>query len=239
MFGKTLIVFDVDGTLVGGEPIDWASFEAAFEEAAGFTLDDTFWASLEEVTAQAVVHQALPDSSTEEKTRMVHAVRDGYLRRLQSAHKHDPSSFPALEGVLVLLEELKKQGIAVAIGTGDWFETSTFKLRVAGIPLNNIPMVTSSDFYSRGDIIVGAAAKAGRPLQETVYIGDGLWDLRTCQKLGIPFIGVGHRKEKLESAGATYTLPDLNPTSFWQVMELIWKPNSATSTVSSYHPATQ
>jgi phosphoglycolate phosphatase-like HAD superfamily hydrolase len=223
---ETLIVFDVDGTLVGGEPTDWASFEAAFEEAAGFALDETFWASLEEVTAQAVVHQALPDSPPEKKTQMVHAVRDGYLRRLQAAHKNDPSTFPAVQGALALLAELKKQGIPVGIGTGDWFETSLFKLSAAGIPLENLPMVTSSDFYSRRDIIAAAAAKAGRPLQETVYIGDGLWDLRTCQKLGIPFIGVGRRKEKLASAGATHTLPDLSPANFWQVMEMIRKPSA-------------
>jgi phosphoglycolate phosphatase-like HAD superfamily hydrolase len=220
-----LIVFDVDGTLVGGEPTDWASYEAAFEEAAGFALDETFWASLEEVTAEAVVHQALKDSSPEEKARTAHAVRDGYLRRLTAAHKNDPTSFPALEGALALLAELKRQEIPFAIGTGDWFETSTFKLGAAGIPLDNIPMVTSSDFHSRGDIITGAAAKAGRPLHETVYVGDGLWDLRSCQKLGIPFIGVGRRKEKLESAGAVHTLPDLRPSSFWQVLEMIRMPS--------------
>ncbi|HXI84743.1 MAG TPA: HAD hydrolase-like protein [Verrucomicrobiae bacterium] len=219
--GDILIVFDVDGTLVGGEPTDWASFEGAFEETAGFALDSAFWESLEEVTAQAVVHQALKDSSPEKKAHMVHAVRDGYLRRLRAAHENDSSSFPALEGALALLEELKKQGVAFAIGTGDWFETSTFKLGASGIRLDSIPMVTSSDFYTRGDIIAGAAAKAGRRLQETVYVGDGLWDLRTCQKLGIPFIGVGRRKEKLEHAGATYTLPDLSPASFWRVMDTI------------------
>lgn len=224
---EILIVFDVDGTLVGGEPTDWASFEAAFEEAAGFALDDTFFDSLEEVTAQAVVHQALGDSSPEKKKRIEQAVRHGYLRRLQEAHENDPSSFPSLEGALVLLEELRKQGIPVAIGTGDWFETSTFKLRAAGIPLDNVPMVTSSDFYSRGDIIAGAVAKAGRPLYETVYVGDGLWDLRSCQKLGIPFIGVGRRREKLASIGATYTLPDLSPPSFWRVLEMIRKPSVA------------
>lgn len=221
MFGNILIVFDVDGTLVGGEPTDCASFEAAFEEAAGFVLNEPFWASLEEVTAEAVVHQALKDSSPEEKGRTAHAVRDGNLRRLTAAHKNDPTSFPALEGALALLAELKKQEIPFAIGTGDWFETSTFKLGAAGIPLDNIPMVTSSDFYSRKDIIAGAAAKAGRPLHETVNVGDGMWDLRSCRKLGIPFIGVGHRKEKLKNAGAAHTVPDLRPSNFWRVLETI------------------
>jgi len=34
-----MMVFDVDGTLIGGEAADWASFGGAFEEIAGFTLD--------------------------------------------------------------------------------------------------------------------------------------------------------------------------------------------------------
>ena len=33
-----LIVFDIDGTLIGGETFDWASFDASFESSAGFAL---------------------------------------------------------------------------------------------------------------------------------------------------------------------------------------------------------
>jgi phosphoglycolate phosphatase-like HAD superfamily hydrolase len=213
-----MMVFDVDGTLVGGEAADWASFGAAFEEAAGFVLDEKFFARLEEVTAQAIIHQALQQASFEERKQVERAVRQGYLRRLQSAHESNPSSFPALDGALALLAELKRRGMPVAIATGDWFESSTFKLRAAGVPFDAVPMVTSSDFYSRADIIAGAIAKAGRPMHEAVYIGDGLWDLRAARKLGIPFVGVGSRKEKLEAAGAAYTLPDLSPVGFWRVM---------------------
>ena len=52
-------------------------------------------------------------------------------------------------------------------------------------------------------------------------MGDGLWDLRACKRLGIPFIGVGHRREKLREAGATYILHDLNPTEFLQMRAAI------------------
>ena len=219
------MVFDVDGTLVGGEATDWASFGAAFKEAAGFVLEDTFFARIEEVTAQAIVHQALEDAPIEKKKEIERAVRQGYLRRLQSAHENDPCSFPALDGALALLAELRQRGVPVAIATGDWFESITFKLQAAGIPFDAVPIVTSSDFYSRADIIAEAIAKAGRPREEAVYIGDGLWDLRAARKLGIPFIGVGYRKEKLEAAGATHTLRDLSPLNFWQVIETIRKPN--------------
>src|SRR5260370_38761759 len=200
-----MMVFDVDGTLIGGEATDWASFGDAFEEVAGFVLDATFFARIEEITAQAIVHQALEKFSLEKRKQMENAVRDGYLRRLKRAHELDSTSFPALEGTVDLLEEVKKKGVPAAIATGDWFKTITFKLRAADIPFEDIPMVTSSDCYSTADIVAADVAKAGRPLHEAVYIGDGLWDFRACQKLGIPFIGVGARTKKLQSAGATFT----------------------------------
>jgi len=216
-----MIVFDVDGTLIGGEALDWASFDAAFEEVAGFGLGDAFFASLEEITAQAIVHRALAALPLEERKLKESAVRQGFLRRLQAAHKSDAASFPPLEGALALLRDLKERGVPVAIATGDWRETISFKLKAAGIPIDGIPMVTSSDFNSRAEIIAGAVAKAGRPLREAIYFGDGLWDLRACEKLGIPFVGVGRRREKLQTAGATYFLSDLTPSAFWRVIEAI------------------
>ena len=44
----------------------------------------------------------------------------------------------------------------VAIATGDWRDSITFKLRAAGIPFEDIPIVTSSEHYSRADIIRAA-----------------------------------------------------------------------------------
>lgn len=42
---RSTIIFDADGTLIGGEPTDWASFEAAFFEVAGFALPSEFYDS--------------------------------------------------------------------------------------------------------------------------------------------------------------------------------------------------
>jgi phosphoglycolate phosphatase-like HAD superfamily hydrolase len=220
-----MIVFDADGTLIGGESTDWASFGAAFEEVAGFTLDDAFFASIEEITAKAIVHQALAAFPAEQRMINERAVCHAYLRRLKAACETNPCSFPAMEGALTLLPELKQRGIPVAIATGDWRETISFKLRAAGIPFDDIPMVTSSEFYSRADIIEAAVRKAGRSLDEAIYVGDGLWDLRACKKLGIPFLGVGHRRERLRAAGAVHTLLDLNPLEFWQAKEAAIGPN--------------
>jgi phosphoglycolate phosphatase-like HAD superfamily hydrolase len=140
---------------------------------------------------------------------------------LKAVHQNNASVFPAIDGAMDLLRSLSGKGIPIAIATGDWQETVSFKLRAAGISFENIPMTTSSEFYSRADIIAGAVANAGRTLREAVYVGDGVWDLRACRKLGIPFVGVGHRIGKLRAAGATHFLPNLTSSEFLGVMEAI------------------
>jgi phosphoglycolate phosphatase-like HAD superfamily hydrolase len=219
-----MIIFDVDGTLLGGESTDHASFDEAFKEAAGFALDPAFFETIEEVTAQAIIHQALDSRSIEEKKAVESAVRCGYLKRLSEAHQSDPLAFSPTTGSISLLQELKRRKIPVAIATGDWFETITFKLAAACIAFEDLPMATSSDRYSRADIIALAAMKAGASLDGAIYVGDGTWDFRASKKLGIQFIGVGANPEKLRQAGAKHILPDLTPEVFWHAVERIRGP---------------
>jgi phosphoglycolate phosphatase-like HAD superfamily hydrolase len=221
-----MIIFDVDGTLLGGESADWASFRTAFKEAAGFPFHPTFFEEIEEVTAQAIIHQALDNHSIEEKKAIESAVRHSHLKSLSEAHENDPLTFSSTPGAISLLEDLKSKGIPIAIATGDWFETITFKLTAAGIAFKDLPMATCSDRYSREEIIALAASKAGISLDDAIYVGDGIWDFRATKKLGIPFIGVGAKAEKLKQAGVTHILPDLTPKAFWEVVEKIRSQNS-------------
>jgi len=170
-----MIVFDVDGTLLGGESYDWTAFEDAFEEAAGFRLTKEFFSNLEEVTAKAIVHQALPELDEEERTVIEYKTRDGYLSRLQDVFQNDPNSFPAVHGVIELLEEIQNRNIPIAIATGDWRPTITLKLKAAKIPFDHLPLVTSCDHYHRHESIASAIKKAGGTLDNAIYVGDGVW----------------------------------------------------------------
>ncbi|MDX2109442.1 MAG: HAD hydrolase-like protein [Verrucomicrobiota bacterium] len=219
----SMIVFDVDGTLLGGEQTDWACFGAAFAEAAGFELTESFFATIKEVTAKAIVHEALASRPQHEKAAMEQAVCEGYLRRLEAAHAKNPGCFPATEGAVNLMKALQFRGIPHAIATGDWHKSITFKLRAATIPHENLPLVTSSDYYSRAEIIAEAVVRAGGSLKDAVYVGDGLWDLRACQALGITFIGIGHRREKLLAAGAQWVLNDLHPQTVFSLLREMQK----------------
>jgi phosphoglycolate phosphatase-like HAD superfamily hydrolase len=67
-------------------------------------------------------------------------------------------------------------------------------------------MATCSDHPRRSEIIRLAAQRAGRPLSDSIYIGDGVWDLRACRDLGVRFIGTGSRLHLLKKAGAEHTI---------------------------------
>ena len=212
-----LIVFDVDGTLIGGEETDWRSFDDAVSEVTGIALTDLFWQNIQEVTAQAIVHQLLPPALTPHRDAIESAVRAGYLQRLRAAHASNPTVFPTVPGAIKLLQELRcRSDTKIAIATGDWQETSTFKLAAAGLDMTGIPKATSSDCYARADIVRLAVQRSNSSLADAIYVGDGLWDWRTTQQLGIPFIGVGHRRDRLHTAGARHVLPDLEPTAFFR-----------------------
>jgi len=218
---SSLIIFDVDGTLLDANTFDYACFDHAFQATTGKKLTASEWATFTEVTAQAIVFQALgkdwPDLSSVEVR-----IRDAYLAKLREGQGLDPASLRAFTGTLGLISTLKNgSDFQVAIATGCWRETAHFKLTTAGFDLAGIPFACASDRYSRAEIISLAAERAGVPLDEAVYVGDGIWDFRATQQLGIPFIGTGRKVGALRQAGARHTVDDLNHGSLLQAIKLI------------------
>lgn len=202
---KTYVIFDVDGTLIGGEPIDWAAFEGAFAEVAGWALTDEFFANLQEVTAASIVHEALRSQSIprEERDMLERQVSDNYANRLRAAVAESPNAFPARDGVLERLQGLADKNIPVAFGTGDWRDSITIKLNASGVGTSWGPLVTSSEERTRAEIIQHAASllDAQIGVDQLIYIGDGSWDLRATRKLGIRFLGTGTKQDRLIAAG--------------------------------------
>ncbi|MDE0767472.1 MAG: HAD hydrolase-like protein [Opitutaceae bacterium] len=217
-----LIIFDVDGTLIGGEAFDWKCFNNAFASASGIAIGPNDWMELEEVTARSFVHHVLSEHSPERIQQLETHIADTFLKNLQAASNQNQKPFQSTPGSLELLEFLNNHSqYQVAIATGDWLDSITFKLQSAGIAIKQFPHATSSDARRRADIIRLAAQRANRPLSESIYVGDGPWDLKACRELNIPFIGTGSRVEALVEAGAQWTLPTLHTEPFLEMISQI------------------
>jgi phosphoglycolate phosphatase-like HAD superfamily hydrolase len=215
---KPLIIFDVDGTLIGGESYDWSAFDDAFKAYSGFNFPPGFFDIVAEVTGQAIVRRALPGLEPDAIDEAIAQISAGYAKRLARDITAHPEAFQPTPGAIDLLRQLTDQGYSCAIATGDWFSSIEQKLTAAQIPWQGLPMATCSDRRARAEIISLAAERAGRPIKDAIYIGDGTWDFRATQSLDIPFIGVGPKHAKLKEAGASITLPDLSPATFFAAL---------------------
>lgn len=215
---KPLIIFDVDGTLIGGESYDWSAFEAAFLEVTGAPFPPGFFDRITEVTATAIIRTALPELDADALQLTITRVSAGYRDRLARDIIAHPEAFPATPGAVELLARLQQEGFECAIATGDWLESITLKLNAAKIPWRGLPMATSVDRPIRSQIITLAAERANRPVTDAIYVGDGTWDLRATQTLDIPFIGCGKNIDQLKAAGAQFAVPNLKPDAFFAIL---------------------
>jgi phosphoglycolate phosphatase-like HAD superfamily hydrolase len=217
-----LIIFDVDGTLIGGEAADWLAFDTAIESVLKFVADETFFAGLPEITAQAIAEAAVRASGAQPGNGLEKSIHDEYFRGLRRAHSSDPQTFQARSGVRELLQRLASMpDVRIALATGDWHSTITFKLAAAGIDISHLPMATSSDAPRRAEIIRLASERAGLPLSQAIYVGDGVWDLRACRELGIAFIGTGERTHRLKESGAEHLVEPLETAAFLALLRAL------------------
>ncbi|MFQ4144853.1 hypothetical protein [Chlorogloeopsis sp. ULAP02] len=99
---------------------------------------------------------------------------------------------------------------------GGWAASAIFKLKSANLLIENIPHAFSDDDDSREGIMTIAHSRAEKYYSQmfpnVVYVGDGIWDIRSAKKLGYSFIGIasGNEAQALYKEGATYVFPNYN-----------------------------
>jgi phosphoglycolate phosphatase-like HAD superfamily hydrolase len=214
-----IIIFDVDGTLLRASSSDWDAFGEAVEAATGRTLTPEFIENLPEVTAQSIIRALISDLPEAEQQAQITQAADNFAGVLEWIITQNPGAFFPSPGASELLSELSTRGFDRAIATGDWQRSIALKFACTELPWCDLPMATSTDRPTRASTITLAAERAGRSVSDAIYVGDGLWDHRAAGSLGIPFIGVGLKHEKLRAAGATHVLPDLTPGPFFETLD--------------------
>lgn len=101
----------------------------------------------------------------------------------------------------------QKAGIPYCFASGALRRTALYKLKQVNIPFDAELVVASDDHFSREAILEEAIVKARKHYKVDSFnkifsIGDGIWDLRAAQKLGLNFIGIGSKNIKvMQEAG--------------------------------------
>ncbi len=213
----SLIIFDLDGTLIESTAVDDACFLRAAEEVLGVHSPDPDWANYPHCTDTGLVAELLRrDTDRAMSPEILERFRRRFLELLREAERSRPGHFTPIPGTHELLEALaQREEVAVAVATGGFEVTARAKLEWAGLPLQHHPVAFSEDGPSRESILNAAMRRAGEAcgradFDRVVSIGDGVWDVRTAASLGIGFIGraSGEGADRLHRAGAETVLPD-------------------------------
>lgn len=215
----TVLLFDVDGTLVSTGGAGRRALERVFEDCFG--REDACSFRLDGMTDRAIVRAGLTTIGIAATEQEIDAVLSGYLRILEEeVAKVDSSQYRLHQGIQEALDAARGRGeIALGLGTGNIREGARVKLSRVGIYDRFAFGGFGCDHEDRVELIRCGARRGAELLGyspgdcRTVVIGDTPKDVAAAQGIGAESIGVGTGRftaEDLLAAGATFAFPDLS-----------------------------
>jgi beta-phosphoglucomutase-like phosphatase (HAD superfamily) len=143
-----LAIFDNDGTICDTQGVEGPCFEKAVEHVTGRAISTLDWEVFEEPTSSAIVRDLLADDPAALKKE--EEIKREFVRLLKEERPKFPGDFSPLPGAVQFIRRLKEEEIcSVAIATGCFDASASFKLQCCGIALDDFPHATSSDTPKR------------------------------------------------------------------------------------------
>ena len=121
-----------------------------------------------------------------------HEISEEVIRRLKARHaaayeRHRESVRP-LPGARALLDYLTEAGIAWAIATSGTMATAALTLEKLGVdPYKSVVVTRDQVRYAKPnpDLFLAAAERINVPIEETVIVGDAIWDMLASRRARI------------------------------------------------------
>ena len=220
----TIILFDIDGTLIDSGGAGRCALEQAFRTLYGTAawLDFSFAG----MTDREIVRLALMAGGHEGAESSVFEVIERYLELLPAA-VHAARAFRVFPGVRALLQQLARRSrCALGLGTGNVERGARIKLGRAGLDRTFSFGGFGCDHHERARLLaVGARRGADllavpRAQCRTIVVGDTTRDVLAGLAIGAECVGVGTgpcSSEELLAAGATAAYPDLSAEGVWDI----------------------
>lgn len=201
MMQKTkLIIFDIDGTLIDSVSGYHEVIVKAMNALGITTVDTNFNALLHHTDSYALKYNYENFFSKELPLSLL----DEFENHIVTYLKDRPKT-TAILGAKKLLECLESTEYAIAFATGSLPESAIYKMASAGLSIEPAILATSKTSFNREGFVLDAIEKAKKhynvsSFDQIISVGDGLWDLKTAQNLGLEFIGIGKANKGVMTA---------------------------------------
>jgi phosphoglycolate phosphatase-like HAD superfamily hydrolase len=207
---KTLIIFDIDGTLLYSNKVDSECFAQTYETQFGKPFPSIDWRKYPHVTDHTifntVIEQHFGRSATQED---IQKQQHHFVALLKQKRGEAPQDFKEVPGAISAVDRLlENEDYVVGIATGGWMKPAVLKLNHLGFPLEQCYASFADNKFTREDILSESIDKARTvhtDIQKIVYVGDAIWDVHTTRNMQLNFIGVRLRGDhdvlKAEGAG--------------------------------------
>ena len=200
------VLFDVDGTLVDTTYLHAVTWWEGFR-AGGYDVP------------VAQIHRAVGMGSDRLLDHLLGGERDrsrDELIRAVHGERYAPflSQLRPLPGAANLLRTCHERGQRVALASSATPEELSAMRRALAAD-DVVEVATSSGDAERSkpepDIIDAALRRLGLETDQVVYVGDSIWDVAACAKLGVPCVALtcgGTSRAELAGAGAVAVYED-------------------------------
>ncbi|MBX3268968.1 MAG: HAD family hydrolase [Sandaracinaceae bacterium] len=212
----TIVLFDVDGTLVSCGGAGRVAMEAALVEIAGSA--DALAFSFAGGTDRAIARRALEGSGRVADDAAIDAFLARYLERLPAALA-SAERYRVLDGAVGVLDTVRgRAGIAVGLGTGNVEAGARAKLARGGIAERFAFGGFGCDHEERARLLAAGAARGAARLGAAVdacrvlVVGDTEKDVAAALAIGAECVGVATGPTDaatLRAAGAHAAFDDL------------------------------
>lgn len=210
-----LIIFDIDGTLTDTKQVDDKCFIKAFQNTFDLDIQNQDWAALKNVTDWGITEEIILSTfnrlpTSQEYEQMLTQL----LEYFKIEKQKNSSQFNEIKGAKTFFKTVQSiDDYEIGIATGAWEKSAIFKLNAIGIDPKNLAFSNSNRFKSREEITMDCIqqlkVRIKTQVSEIIYLGDGAWDYNTCKNLGIRFIGIDAKNDKmLKQLGAKTTFTD-------------------------------
>ncbi|MDF1607402.1 phosphoglycolate phosphatase [Hoeflea sp. YIM 152468] len=186
----TLIVFDLDGTLIDTAPDLMSSLNhvLALNSLAPVSFGDMTW--LVGQGAKVMIERAWSLHNHPSSPEQLEAAFEAFLVHYAAEMPGKSAPYP---GLIAALDRLEAAGMTLAVCTNKSEQLALSLLDCLGLT-RRFAAITGGDTFKvrkpHGDHILGTIAKAGGSPDNAVMVGDSVNDILAAQNANVPAIAV-------------------------------------------------